>query len=188
MKLAPLTRQTIALKDGWHAFVVSCPSAIGKLTERVRVLATDFQPEACKGFTFTRDAITADSYEQLRDGVVGSWQGCVTTPWTPMYAVSLEFRADGTYSAMTSEVLDDVRMIALYWGMDADSPLKTYAINDFQGSKLGVGQIDLVFGVGSTTRDQLTNVRLMGDKLEFELFHLGQYGPLTFQLDRAAAQ
>jgi hypothetical protein len=76
-------------------------------------------------------------------------------------------------------------MIAMYYGMDEDSPLKTYSMTYFQASRLGIGQIDVVFDVGSVTRDELRNVRLMGDKLEFEMFHLGQYGPLTFQLNRA---
>jgi hypothetical protein len=47
-----------------------------------------------------------------------------------------------------------------------------------------VGQIDVVFGPEPGVRDELRNVRLMGDQLEFELFHMAQYGPVTFQLYR----
>jgi hypothetical protein len=188
-QLRPLADQKVTLVDGWHTFTATCPSSAGKLKASVRVIAMDGLPEACKGFDFARDDITATSYDELTAGVVGSWTGCVTTPWTPMYAVAVTLRADGTYSATTSEVLDGNRMIAMYYGSDDASPAKTYAINDFQASRLGLGQIDVTFGdgSGSVVRDDLRNVRLMGDKLEFEMFHMGTYGPLTFELNRVDA-
>ena len=102
-----------------------------------------------------------------------------------MYEVTVTLRADGTYSATTTEVLDGNQMIAMYYGTDDDYPSKVYAINDFQDSRLGVGQIDVAFGPEPALRDSLRNVRLMGDKLEFEVFHMEQYGPITFQLYRA---
>jgi len=104
-----------------------------------------------------------------------------------MYAVVFTFRADGTYSAQSDEVLDGTQMTALGYGTDPDSPRKIYAINDFQASQLGLGQIDVVFddGSGSVVRDELRSIRLMGDKLEFDLFHLSQY-TVTFQLRRVS--
>jgi hypothetical protein len=186
-KLQPLAEQEVTLADGWHTFTASCPSGSGKLKASVRAIAMDGKPEACKDFEFVPGEITAASYQDLASGVVGTWEGCVGTPWTPLYAVSVTLREDGTYSAKSDEVLDGNRMIAMYYGMDEKSPLKTYAITDLQASRLGIGQIDVVFDVGSVTRDELRNVRLMGDKLEFEVFHLGQYGPITFQLNRVAS-
>jgi hypothetical protein len=149
----------------------------------------DRQPEACRDFEFSRVDITATTFEELQVGVVDTWTGCVTTPWTPMYQVTFELREDGSYSASTDEVLDGTEMIALYYGMDDDSPAKTYALTDIQASGLGIGEIDVVFDVGSVdvgsvVRDELRNVRLMGDTLEFEMFHFGRYGPLTYQLRR----
>jgi hypothetical protein len=185
-KLQPFAEQEVTLTDGWHTFTASCPSSSGKLKASVRVIAMDGKPEACKGFEFDRGETTAASYEALATGIVGRWEGCVGTPWTPLYAVSVTLREDGTYTAESDEVLDGSKMIAMYYGMDEDSPLKTYAITDFQASGLGIGQIDVVFDVGSVTRDELRNVRLMGDKLEFEVFHLGQYGPIMFELNRVA--
>jgi hypothetical protein len=185
-KLRPFAQQKVTLTDGRHTFVAICPSSSGKLRASVRAIAMDGKPEACKDFEFVRDDISVSSYEEITAGIVGTWEGCVGTPWTPLYAVSVTLREDGTYSAKSDEVLDGTKMIAMYYGMDEDSSLKTYSITDFQASGLGIGQIDLVFDVGSVTRDELRNVRLMGDKLEFEMFHLGQYGPLTFQLNRAA--
>ena len=101
-----------------------------------------------------------------------------------MYEVTVTLREDGTYSAASTEVLDGTDMIAMYYGTDDDYPAKLYAINDFQDSQLGIGQIDVVFGPEPASRDELRNVRLMGDQLEFELFHMEQYGPVTFQLYR----
>jgi len=182
--LVPEAQQTVALVDGRHTFVASCPSSAGTLTSRAQTIAMDRQPELCKGFDFDPGEITVTSFADLRDGVVGTWEGCVTTPWTPMYWISATFRDDGTYSASSSEILDGDNMIAMYYGTDADSSLKKYAINDLQASNLGLGQIDVVFDQNNVVRDELRNIRLMGSNLEFELFHLTQYGPITFQLRR----
>jgi hypothetical protein len=57
-------------------------------------------------------------------------------------------------------------------------------MTDLQASKLGLGEIDIFSALGTSDRDELRNIRLMGDKLEFEMFHSGQYGPLTYQLNR----
>jgi hypothetical protein len=177
------SEQDVALADGTHTFEARCPSVVGTVSSSVAAIAMDGRPEACEGFAFARDEITASSYEDLTAGIVGTWRGCVSTPWTPMYEVTFTFNADGTYSAMTDEVLDGSRMIALYYGSDEDSPLKTYAITDLQASRLGVGQIDIYFFQKSVVRGSLRNVRLMGDRLEFEVFNR-DYGPVTFQVAR----
>jgi hypothetical protein len=93
---------------------------------------------------------------------------------------------DGTYSAASTEVLDGTDMTAMYWGIDDDDPAKLYAINDFQESLLGLGQLNITAGLAPEpgVRGSLRNVRLMGDQLEFELFHMDEYGPVTFQLYR----
>jgi len=183
VSLPAKSEQDVALADGTHTFQARCPSVAGTVTSSVEAIAMDGRPEACEGFAFARAEITASSYEELTAGIVGTWRGCVSTPWTPMYEVTFTFNADGTYSAMTDEVLDGSRMIALYYGSDEDSPLKTYAITDLQASRLGVGQIDLYFFQESVVRGSLRNVRLMGDRLEFEVFNR-EYGPVTFQVSR----
>jgi hypothetical protein len=184
--LEPLPEQSIAMADGQHTFVAVCDSEAGELTATVRGTAMDGTQEACRGFEFVRGEISVSSYEELTAGVVGTWAGCVTTPWTPMYIVTVTLREDGTYSATTDEVLDGNRMVAFYYGTDADDPSKLYAINDFQDSGLGLGQLDITFGLGPEpgVRGSLRNVRLMGDLLEFEVFHVDEYGPITFQLYR----
>jgi len=186
-RLRPLSAQTVTLTDGWHTFVASCPSVAGTLKASVRAIAMDRQPEKCKGFEFVRDDISAASYEELTAGVVGTWAGCAGAPGL-MYAVVFTLRSDGTYSAKSGEVLDGNEMTALGYGTDPDSPRKIYAINDFQASRLGVGQIDVVFddGSGSVVRDELRSIRLMGDKLEFDLYHFSQFA-VTFQLNRVSS-
>jgi hypothetical protein len=182
--LQPLPEQSISMKDGRHTFVATCLSGAGELTATVLAVVRDGKPEACRDFEFVRGEISVSSWEALSAGVVGTWKGCVTTPWTPMYEVTVTLREDGTYSATSTEVLDGTDMIAMYYGTDDDFATKLYTINDFQDSQLGVGQIDVVFGAEPGVRDDLRNVRLMGDQLEFELFHMAQYGPVTFQLYR----
>ncbi len=184
MPLSAKERQAVALIDGWHTFAVACQSTDGVLKDTIRTLAIDREPERCKGVDFTDGALSASTIAELAEGMVGSWEGCVTTPWVPTYFVSITFRADGTYSAESTEVLDDQEMIAMYYGIDEDSSEKRYAINDLQASGKGLGEIDIDFGLGSTSRGDLRNIKLMGDKLSFEFFHRGQYGPVLFELER----
>jgi hypothetical protein len=187
VRLSPVPSQTVALIDGWHTFAASCPSSNGVLETQIRVLGFDRQPERCRDFAFPESAITISTLAELEAGIVGSWEGCVTTPWVATYFVTMTFRDDGTYSAASTEVLDAQRMIAMYYGTDDDSTSKRYAINDLQASRKGVGQIDVFFGPGNVSRGDLRNIRLMGDALEFEFFHRSQYGPLTFRLMRPSS-
>jgi hypothetical protein len=117
--------------------------------------------------------------------MVGTWVGCATTPWTSPYWVTVSFQSDGTYSARADENRDALVSSAFYYGSDADSPLKVYEVDDLQADLEGVGQIDVVFDVGTVTRDELRNIRLMGDQLAFEYFHF-DHGPITYELWRTA--
>ena len=181
--LRPVDQQ-IAFIDGRHELRLACPSARGTIRDTMVVVAVDGLPERCLGFDFPKADISVSTIDGLMSGMVGTWHGCVTTPWTIMYGVDVTFRADGTYSASSGEVLDGQTMTALYYGTDDDSPLKQWWINDFQASNKGVGEIDIVFDAKGVVRDELRNVKLMGDQLELELFHMGQYGPVLVQLFR----
>ena len=183
-RLAPKRRQTVALIDGLHTFRATCPSRLGDLQARVKVLVTDGQPELCQDFTLPEAPVSVTSLAELSAGIVGTWTGCVTTPWTPPYFVTVSFHSDGTYGATSSEVLDGVPMNAMYYGIETASPAKRYELDDLQDDREGVGWIDIDFGAGSVDRDDLRDVRLMGDQLEFEFVHRGIYGPLIFQLYR----
>ena len=102
----------------------------------------------------------------------------------PTYWIDLTFRADGTYSSTVGEVLDSIPLPAMYYGTDADDPAKKWRIDDLHASGLGVGTIDIFFGSNSVNCDPISAIRLMGDRLQFEMMHQGTYGPLVFQLVR----
>jgi len=182
--LEPLDRQTLALVDGLHEFRASCPSSAGVLKAHASVRVMDGAPIRCADWSFSETAPTASTVDDLTAGMVGSWHGCLDTPWEPTYWVELAFRGDGTYSSKADETLDGNREIGVYYGTDDDSPFKRWRIDDIQGSGLGIGAIDVVFDQGSVVRGDLRAIRLMGDRLEFEMFHMGQYGPMVFQLVR----
>jgi hypothetical protein len=141
-------------------------------------------PEACLAFAFPAADVTIRSLAELQDGLLGTWAGCVTTPWVPPYWITITFRDDGTYSGVAQlNQLGDWQP-AFYYGTDEDSPEKRYELNDLQDSLKGIGQIDIFFWEGNTSRGDLRNIKLMGDQLEFEFFHGGQYGPLTYRVYR----
>ena len=173
-----------ALIDGHHEFRASCPTVIGPLNAKTSILAADGAPERCAGWAFPNDPVSITTVDELTAGMVGSWHGCVDTPWVPTYWVEMTFRADGTYSSVANEVLDGSSQPAMYYGTDDDDPGKVWRIDDLQASGLGVGIIDIVFGGDSVNRDAISAIRLMGDRLEFEMMHRGAYGPLVFQLVR----
>jgi hypothetical protein len=182
--LSPVDVQTVALIDGRHDFRASCPSAAGPLTAETWIVAADGAPERCADWAFPEDPVSISTIDELTAGMVGSWHGCVDTPWMPTYWVDLTFRADGTYSSVVGEVLDSFPVPAVYYGTDADDPDKRWRVDDLQASGLGVGIIDIVFDGDSVNRDPISGIRLMGDQLQFELMHHARYGPLVFQLIR----
>jgi hypothetical protein len=139
-------------------------------------------PEACRDYPYAAAEISIGTLAELQKGFQATWAGCLTTPWVEPYWVTVTFRDDGTYSAAAVNPPDGLP--AFYYGTDADSPLKRYALNDLQDSLNGIGQIDIVFSATSVNRGELRNIKLMGDWLEFEFFHRGQYGPLTYRLYR----
>ena len=102
-----------------------------------------------------------------------------------MYGVDVMFRADGTRQrAARARRPSGRRRRRRTIGVDDDRPLKKRRINYFQASNKGVGGIHIAFDLKGVVRDELRNVKLMGDQLEFELFHMGQYGPVLLQLFR----
>jgi hypothetical protein len=184
--LPPVGRQAITLIDGRHTLRASCPSSAGPLTAEAWLVAGDGVAERCADWTFAHEPVSVSTLDELTNGIVGSWRGCVLTPWVPTYSVELAFRPDGTYSS-TGELLDFHLIPGMYYGTDNDDPGKRWRIDDVQASGLGAGFIDIAFGAaggGSVNHDPVSAVRLMGDRLEFEMLHHGTYGPLVFQLVR----
>ncbi|OGL35494.1 hypothetical protein A3F05_00005 [Candidatus Saccharibacteria bacterium RIFCSPHIGHO2_12_FULL_47_17] len=184
--LKAISLQNVVLYDGYNTITVSCPSSAGTIEQSLRIPLTDGLPEACRNFAFTDSAVTANNYDDLKNGVIGLWAGCVTTPWVPKYYVTMTLMPYGIYSAVSNEVMDFSEANAMYYGSEADNPYKQYSIKDFQSNRTGTGEIDITWDATSsqTSRGSLKNIKLMGNKLSFEFFHFHQYGPVTFQLYR----
>ena len=173
----------VVAEDGLHTFSVACGSEQLTATRTVRI--ADRKPERCAGFGFTESDTTATSREDLIEKMTGTWKGCVTTPWLPPYEVTITFNADGTYATSSTESLDGNQPVALYYGSDGADPHKRFDITGFHAGHVGSGTIDIWFANSTTTNtDELTNIRLMGNKLSFEFLHHGQYGPVQLQLLR----
>ena len=175
----------------WWYHVADLPASVGAQQGWIAAADLDGTPwiaaapsSSCADAGFDVSAPTATSLADLQAGVTGTWVGCVITPWVSPYEVTIAFRADGTYSSTALTKPDGIAEPALYDGLDGDAPGKTYALKDLLDDSTGVGQIDVVFDTGSVVRGDLRNVRLMGDRLEFEFFHRGTYGPLVYQLTR----
>lgn len=113
----------------------------------------------------------------------GHYVGTVTTPWIPPYEIAMVFRADGSYSAYTT---DTSAASALYYGMDEDDPGKTWSLDDVTAAGNAVGKITVVFDVGTTVEDGIESLRFDPDfnGLRFSLYHLKQYGPVKVELRR----
>jgi hypothetical protein len=144
--------------------------------------------DACVGYTFPDSPVTADSLAALQTGILGTWAGCVTTPWTLPYWVVITFRSDGTYSGTASVGPDGYAGPAFYWGTDADSALKEYELTHFEPSLGRMGEMNIVFKNAEEDlvvyRVDLRDVRVMGDRLDFVVFNIGTSGPLTYRLYR----
>jgi len=128
----------------------------------------------------------------VRSGFPGHWQGVVTTPWVPPYDVTLTFGADGSYSG-ACQWSSNMCCVAFYYGTDDDTPLKQYALDTVTATGQVGGPIDIIYNyqaagyAESGYQGDLRHVELdaTGNRLRFEFWYGGEYGPLKFDLARA---
>ena len=115
--------------------------------------------------------------------MVGTWMGQETNPWTVAFQVRITFGSDGHYSGHCAQTSCPASVF--YYGLDDDSPLKTYQLIDLHANGTGTGRIVSYFGPNDVTNDLLDEVSVSTDAqhLNFEFWH-GQYGPLVFNLMR----
>jgi hypothetical protein len=124
---------------------------------------------------------------RVRNGVVGTWTGTATTPWVAPYSVTFTFDSYTHYSARSLQG----NQVALYYGIDDDSPFKRYDIADLRANGDGTGTIDIVFSNsgpgGNINQDILDGIKLSADgtRLQFNFMHNGTYGPLQYDLQRS---
>lgn len=123
------------------------------------------------------------SVSEIQSAIVGDWHGTRYTPWKSPLNMGITFREDGSYSTYSSRDHD----VALYYGMDEDHEDKWFSIDELNSDGYGEGDIQVVFSrVFTTNISDLRNVRFSEDLnvVEFEYWHRGKYGPVTFKLYR----
>jgi len=142
-------------------------------------------PENCINYAHTAYGKKAISYKAVTSGIVDKWVGCVTTPWVPPYKISIEFKADGTYSAKYIDTgPTNPRMPALYYGDDTDNPAKTYAITSILDNGTAAGTIVLSIYRGVTNAGSLKDIALTGNTLTMNFWYRDTYGPIRLDLVR----
>jgi hypothetical protein len=116
------------------------------------------------------DSSRSAQLKDYQERLPGCYVGTVTTPWIPPYEIAMIFRADGSYSAYTT---DTSNTPALYYGMDADAPHKTWVLEDVTAAGNAVGKINIVFDVGTEVEDEIESMRFDQDftKLRFSVYH-----------------
>jgi hypothetical protein len=131
---------------------------------------------------------------RLREGMVGTWQGVQSNPWTNPYKVGITFAADGHYSVRCAQPACPAPVF--YWGLDEDSQQKVYELEDVTpfAPRSGFGTIDVTFFPDSVVGDNSQSGTFEelglspdGTRLTFEFWgdwSDGKYGPLVFDLTR----
>lgn len=122
--------------------------------------------------------------EWYRQGIVGTWSGVVTNPWTPAYEVQIEFKADGTYAAYST-----AQTPVFYYGKDGESADRKYDLDDVKASRKATGFLVVEFAPGNTQHGTLDQVWLSTDQntLTFDFWATwgdGRYGPISYKLSR----
>ena len=133
---------------------------------------------------FSECGCGTDALVRVKNGVIGTWTGTVTTPWTSPYRVTFVF---DTYSHYSARTLDGSGYPALYYGIDdADSPEKLYTISDMQANGDASGTISIVYDLGYADLERLEGIALSADlnHLKFYFMHAGTEGPIAYDLQR----
>jgi hypothetical protein len=135
------------------------------------------------------DSSRSAQLKVFQEKLPGHYVGTVTTPWLPPYEIAMVFRADGSYSAYATDTADTTGLPALYYGMDADAPGKTWSLEDVTAAGNAVGKINLVFDTGTEVEDDIKSMRFdpAFTELQFSVYHLGA-GPLKVSLRRVQAE
>jgi len=128
---------------------------------------------------------------RVATGIAGDWRGFVSTPWIPLYEVRMSFDSDGHYGGSCSSSSPSCCR-AMYYGTDDDTPLKRYTLDSVTTTGAVNGSIDIIYGGSSVPyyesgyQGTLRNVQLdlTGNRLRFDFWYGGTYGPLQYDLER----
>lgn len=123
--------------------------------------------------------------ETIQKQFIGKWEGEAIPPsgWTEPYTVSIDFKADGTYSAKNTSQKSSVP--AFYYGTDSDSDLKVFNIFNLYSDGKATANITILFSQGTTNIGKLDFITMSEsyDQLSFE-FWKGDYSPIKYNLTR----
>jgi hypothetical protein len=126
------------------------------------------------------------NFERVRAGMVGTWLGLDSNPWTAAYQVKITFGSDGSYSAHCAQASCPAPVF--YYGTDDDSSLKQYRLRAINADGTVDGQIVIVFGPNNVNTGAIESMTLSddGQVLHFEFWATwgGRYGPITLDLKR----
>jgi hypothetical protein len=133
--------------------------------------------EACNGGLCGPEAVAA--------AMVGTWSGMVDPPsFSDVYAVTIEFRADGSYSSTCGAGCEAV----FYYGYDGDGPEHMYRVIG-QTAVGALGVITIKFGDGQFDEGELSGLQIDGDHMTF-MFDTAWLGDCSrtfvFDLQRVA--
>jgi hypothetical protein len=134
---------------------------------------------------FSECGCGTESLMRVKNGIIGTWTGSVTTPFWPTYHATFTFDSYTHYSAKAASDANGVP--ALYYGTDDDTPNKRYGITDIQANGDATGTIDIC-DVGGCNRNKLQAVQMSADlsQLKFYIMYQDQYGPLEYDLTRTS--
>jgi hypothetical protein len=142
----------------------------------------------------TDEQTLEERFAYVQGGIVGSWRGVVTTPWTVPYEIDATFDDEGHYSARCVHRSNDC-CVAFYYGTDDDTELKRYLIDDATLSGRITGLIDIIFGYDGFYEEggwqgELSDVDVDAtlDRARFDFSTSDGTGPLHFELERTKAE
>lgn len=149
----------------------------GKTTRTILILIVQ------QKIVYVDDSTQQKLYGEYEKKLPGHYVGTVTTPWVHPYTVALHIDSTGHYSCYN---VDTDRMPALYYGTDDDDPRKQIKLTDIRADSKAVGDIVIVFGIGTTNTDDIKDLCFSEnyDSLYFNIWHHGKYGPLEAKLKR----
>lgn len=158
--------------------VCACEDRVGR-----RVCYSDATWSCCR----CPRAPESERFACLDIGIVGTWQGVVTTPWVEPYSVEVMFRDDRTYAARCTG--GDEFCAVFYYGVDGDGAGREYRLTDLLANGEGVGRLRVVFGSNSQQWGDIEALRLSsdGEALTFEFWpdwFDSRPGPIEFELQR----
>jgi hypothetical protein len=125
---------------------------------------------------------------RIQAGMVGTWIGTNSNPWTSPYQVRIAFGADGSYSGHCAQGTCPAPVF--YYGIDDDSPAKTYLLQSLNADDSAGGTIQITFDVAGANAGpgslEEVFVSADGQHLNFEFWATwsGRYGPVRFDLMR----